>query len=86
MRKKNNINEEFDDIYDVDIHIFRHKGMDSSIQVMSGNALSLMTAMASGISSLVLEGVIERSQLSEIFKMIEQGTDEALKEKASKEK
>lgn len=55
--------EESDDIYKVDIHIWRKKGMGNSLQTIVGNKLSIMTATASYIRTLLDKGVLNESEL-----------------------
>ena len=38
---------EADELYEVDIHIWRKPGMGNSIQTISGNKISIMTATSS---------------------------------------
>ena len=42
-----------DDIYNVDIHIWRKPGMGNSLQTIVGNKISIMTATASYLNTLI---------------------------------
>lgn len=59
---------EEDDLYAVDIHIYRKPGMGNSIQTILGNKLSIMTATSSYLQTLVDKGVCS---LDEIDTMID---------------
>lgn len=61
-----------DDLYDVDIHIWRHPGMGNSIQTISGNKVSIMTATASYLNTLLLKKVITTEELDDIVKMVKE--------------
>lgn len=55
--------KEEDDIYEVDIHIWRHPGMGNSLQTISGNKVSVMTATASYLQTLLTKEVMTGSEL-----------------------
>lgn len=55
--------KEEDDIYEVDIHIWRHPGMGNSLQTISGNKVSVMTATASYLQTLLTKEVMTKSEL-----------------------
>ena len=55
--------KEEDTVYDVDIHIWRHPGMGNSLQTISGNKLSIMTATASYLQTLLTKEVIDEREL-----------------------
>lgn len=59
-----------DDIYNVDIHIWRKKGMGNSLQTIKGNPISIATATASYLQNLVDKGVFTTNELKEIFDMV----------------
>ena len=63
------ITGELDVEYDVDIYIFRHPGMGNSKQIISGNKLSICTATASYLESLMVNGVIDDKELKKLCKM-----------------
>lgn len=52
-----------DDIYNVDIHIWRNKGMGNSLQTIVGNKISIMTATTSYLGMLVRKKVISKEEL-----------------------
>lgn len=60
-----------DEIYDVDIHIWRHKGMGNSLQTISGNKISIMTATCSFLTTLCIKNVITLDELKDMLKLIE---------------
>jgi hypothetical protein len=55
--------KEEDNVYDVDIHIWRHPGMGNSLQTISGNKLSIMTATASYLETLLRKDIMTESEL-----------------------
>ena len=55
-----------DTAYEVDIYIWRHKGMGNSKQLISGNPVSVCTATASYLETLLREGIVDESQLLQI--------------------
>ena len=55
--------KEEDDIYEVDIHIWRHPGMGNSLQTISGNKISIMTATSSYLQTLLTKEVINEREL-----------------------
>ena len=59
-----------DEIYDVDIHIWRHPGMGNSLQTISGNKASIMTATASYLNTLISKKVITTEDLDYIIKLV----------------
>ena len=61
---------EKDDLYDVDIHIWRKPGMGNSIQTVVGNSPSIFAATASYLETLVRKEVFTFSQLEEMLEMI----------------
>ena len=56
-------NTEGDSIYEVDIHVWRKKGMGNSLQTITGNKISIMTATTSYLNTLLLKGVITPEEL-----------------------
>lgn len=61
---------EKDDLYDVDIHIWRKPGMGNSIQTVVGNSPSIFAATASYLETLVRKEVFTFSQLEGMLEMI----------------
>lgn len=61
-----------DEIYDVDIHIWRHPGMGNSLQTISGNKVSIMTATASYLNTLLLKKVITTKELDDLIKIVKE--------------
>lgn len=59
-----------DEIYDVDIHIWRHKGMGNSLQTIVGNKISIMTATASYLTTLLHKNVMSEQELDDMINMI----------------
>ena len=61
-----------DEIYDVDIHIWRHPGMGNSLQTISGNKVSIMTATASYLNTLLSKKVITTKELDDLVKIVKE--------------
>lgn len=61
---------EKDDMYEVDIHIWRKPGMGNSLQTIVGNEVSIFTATASYLETLVRKDVFTFSQLVEMLEMV----------------
>lgn len=61
---------EIDQIYDCDIYIWRHPGMGNSKQLITGNQVSIMTATASYLEQLLIQGITDEKQLKEMFDMV----------------
>ena len=61
-----------DALYDVDIHIWRHPGMGNSLQTISGNKVSIMTATASYLNTLLLKKVITIKELDDLVKIVKE--------------
>lgn len=59
-----------DDIYDVDIHIWRTPGMGNSLQTISGNKISIITATASYLNTLLSKNVITMKDFDFIVTMV----------------
>ena len=62
-----------DALYDVDIHIWRHPGMGNSLQTISGNKVSIMTATCSFLTTLCLTGCTDLNELREMIDLVEKG-------------
>ena len=58
-----------DDEYDCDIYIFRHPGMGNSKQIISGNPVSIYTATASYLETLLRQGIFEESMVRDMVEM-----------------
>lgn len=63
---------EADNMYNVDIHIWRKPGMGNSIQTISGNKISIMTATSSYLDTLIRQKVLTEKELDEIVKLVKQ--------------
>lgn len=61
-----------DDIYNVDIHIWRKPGMGNSLQTIAGNTISILTATASYLETLLRKNVIDEKTLDEMIKMVKE--------------
>ena len=59
-----------DDIYNVDIHIWRKPGMGNSIQTISGNKISIMTATSSYLDTLIRQKVLTEKEFDEMIKLV----------------
>lgn len=64
---------EADSAYNVDIHIWRKTGMGNSIQTIAGNKISIMTATASYLNTLLLKKVCTEKELDELINMVKEG-------------
>ena len=54
---------EDDDIYSVDIHIWRKPGMGASLQTICGNEVSILTAVSSLIHTLLIKEAVSEDAL-----------------------
>ena len=70
-KSKYKYDKDTDEIYDVDIHIWRHKGMGNSLQTISGNKISIMTATCSFLTTLCTKNIITLDELKDMLKLIE---------------
>lgn len=61
---------EADNLYNVDIHIWRKPGMGNSIQTISGNKISIMTATSSYLDTLIREKVLTFDELDYMVKLV----------------
>ena len=61
---------EYDEMYNVDIHIWRKPGMGNSIQTISGNKISIMTATSSYLETLIRQEVLTFDELDEMIKLV----------------
>ena len=65
-------NTDADELYNVDIHIWRKPGMGNSLQTIAGNKVSIMTATASYLNTLLLKKVITTKELDDMVKMVKE--------------
>ena len=70
-KSKYKYDKDTDEVYDVDIHIWRHKGMGNSLQTISGNKISIMTATCSFLTTLCIKNVITLDELKYMLKLVE---------------
>lgn len=63
---------EADNMYNVDIHIWRKPGMGNSIQTISGNKISIMTATSSYLDTLIRKEVLTFDELDEMIELVKQ--------------
>lgn len=63
-----------DDIYNVDIHIWRKTGMGNSLQTIVGNKISIMTATTSYLNTLISKKVLTFDELDEMIELVKQTT------------
>lgn len=61
-----------DDIYNVDIHIWRKPGMGNSIQTITGNKISIMTATFSYLDTLISKKVLTFEDLDYMIELLKQ--------------
>ena len=61
---------EADSIYNVDIHIWRKPGMGNSIQTITGNKISIMTATSSYLDTLIRQKILTEKELDEMIKLV----------------
>lgn len=63
------ITGEMDQMYDCDIYIFRHPGMGNSKQIITGNPVSIYTATASYLETLMRQGFLDENMLRELVEL-----------------
>ena len=63
---------EADSAYNVDIHIWRKTGMGNSIQTIVGNKISIMTATASYLDTLISKKVLTFDELDYMIELLKQ--------------
>ena len=61
-----------DDIYNVDIHIWRKPGMGNSLQTIAGNRISIMIATSSYLETLIRKNIITEEELDYITKQVKE--------------
>ena len=60
---------EMNETYDCDIYIFRHPGMGNSKQIITGNPVSIYTATASYLETLMRQGIFEEAMVRDMVEM-----------------
>ena len=63
-------NTKDDEIYNVDIHIWRKPGMGNSIQTIVGSEVSIYTATASFLATLLRKNVMSEETLDWMIDMV----------------
>lgn len=59
-----------DSIYNVDIHIWRKPGMGNSLQTIVGNKISIMTATASYLTTLIKKEILTLDEFDNMIELI----------------
>lgn len=70
---------EKDELYNVDIHIWRKPGMGNSLQTISGNTISICTATISFLTTLLIKGIINEKVLDDMVEIAKTNYEEGLK-------
>ena len=73
------IEGEINELYDCDIYIFRHPGMGNSKQIITGNRISILTATASYLETLLRQGILDEDELNGLVDMTIKGSKNQLK-------
>lgn len=60
---------DFDNMYVVDIHVWRQPGMGNSLQTITGSNVSILTAVASLMETLMIKTEITKEQLQDALNM-----------------
>lgn len=63
------ITGEMNEVYNCDIYIFRHPGMGNSKQIITGNPVSIYTATASYLETLLRQGMLNEEMLRDMVEM-----------------
>lgn len=63
---------EADEIFNVDIHVWRKPGMGNTLQTIAGNKISIMTATASYLETLIRKNIITEEELDYITKQVKE--------------
>ena len=63
---------EADEIFNVDIHVWRKPGMGNTLQTIAGNKISIMTATASYLETLIRKGIISKQELDYMVKLVKE--------------
>ena len=74
------IEGEINVLYDCDIYIFRHPGMGNSKQVIVGSPLSIYTATASYLETLIRQGLLDENELRSLVEMSIKGAKGELRD------
>lgn len=61
-----------DDIYNVDIHIWRKPGMGNSLQTIAGNKISILTATSSYLQTLLDKEVLDIKEFDFMINMVKE--------------
>ena len=61
---------EHDDLYNVDIHIWRKPGMGNSLQTIAGNKISIMTATTSYLHTLISKDVMTKDEVKYMMELV----------------
>ena len=61
-----------DEIFNVDIHVWRKHGMGNSLQTIAGNKISIMTATSSYLETLIRKGIISKQELDYMVKLVKE--------------
>ena len=61
-----------DEIFNVDIHVWRKPGMGNTLQTIAGNKISIMTATASYLETLIRKNIITEEELDYIIKQVKE--------------
>lgn len=71
-KSKYKYNKDEDELYDVDIHIWRKPGMGNSLQTIAGNKISIMVATSSYLQTLIAKNIITEEELDYMIELIKQ--------------
>ena len=63
---------DIDDLYNVDIHIWRKSGMGNSLQTITGNKVSILTATMSYLETLIHKDVMTIDELDDMINYIKE--------------
>jgi len=58
-----------DEIYNVDIHVWRKTGMGNSLQTIQGNKVSIATALTSLFRTFIDKGIFTKKELAEMVEI-----------------
>ena len=61
-----------DEIFSVDIHIWRKPGMGNSLQTIAGNKVSIMTATSSFLQTLINKEIITTKELDNMVNLVKE--------------
>ena len=64
--------DENDEIYNVDIHIWRKPGMGNSLQTIAGNKVSIFTVTASYLETLIKKEVFTEDEFDYLIKLVKE--------------